>query len=133
MDIVWEGDIDFPPASDLKDGIEVDSVIDKSSSLIGGTLIDSYYNNDMQKGVIYNDDDKFNKALVIEEKYKQNKINKSEMKKYINISRCGYLKINKPNETDGPTLSMVLFTDNNTLYSNDNTKIERWINKYYKN
>lgn len=118
--LIWKGDISFP-----------------KTKLVGGADTPNY-----SYGYSYNEtndifEKPFDKKVVVDKAVSDKKLLPvSNQKEYLEIYRYGLNSFNKPNDLDGPTLSISLFMPNSVLYkTNDQGKLDysSWTIRYYQN
>ena len=135
-DLIWEGDVKFPPAKKINQNSRNYNYNNYSnnSGISGGSGY-SYVNN--QSKSLPQSSVPFDKQAEISRALQSNNLNPVEnQKKYFKLFRYGYKKLNKPNDSNGPTLSISLFMPNSILHKvNSEGKLDfsRWTQKYFQN
>jgi len=112
VNLIWEGDVNFPH-------IQNNSISGTSSS----KLLEEPYFKLLEKPY-------FNKQGEIQRNLDNGTLNPvKDQQKYFKLFRYGINKLNKPNDNDGPTLSISLFMPNSNLIKRD---FSQWSIKYFQ-
>ena len=145
--IIWLGNVNFPKSVDLTNVSKSNSTSNDSGYNSGGVYgYNTSNGTDYNSGGVYGNSDygsiisnkyiPFNKQDEVLRAYNNNELSLApNQKDYFELFRYGINKLNKPNDNDGPTLSISLFMPNSSLY-NKNTEEKsyyNWVSRYFQN